>query len=144
MLMMIVVEGDDTQALRDTISSLCSLNRVGQFASCCVSYDNGASLTLEFGPVRNCFIPYLESTAESDLTYLFVICFIFVLFLLFYDCHSFSSFFHFQGLSGERTSCFRERCFLQSHKSPIPLPPSSHSLLYSFLPSLLSIILEFL
>ena len=77
MLMMIVVEGDDTQALRDTISSLCSLNSVGQFASCCVSYDNGASLTLEDSPARSCFIWDLGSTESSVLTSLFVICFIF-------------------------------------------------------------------
>ena len=95
-LMMIVVSGDDTQALRDTISSLCSLNSVGQFASCCVSYDNGASLTLASSTARSCFIYYLGSMTGSVLTSLFVICFIFVLFPLFDDCHSFSSFFHFQ------------------------------------------------
>ena len=82
MLMMTVVEGDDTQALRDTISSLCSLNSVGEFASCCASYDNGASLTLEYSPSRECFIYDLGSTTGSVLTSLFVICFIFVLFLL--------------------------------------------------------------
>ena len=73
-LMMIVVEGDDTQALRDTISSLCSLNSVGKFASCCVSYDNGASLTLASSTARNCFISGLGSTRGSVLTSLFVIC----------------------------------------------------------------------
>ena len=72
-LMMIVVEGNDTQALRDTISSLCSLNSVGQFASCCVSYDNGASLTLASSAARKCFIDGLGSTTGSVLTYLFVI-----------------------------------------------------------------------
>ena len=96
MLMMIVVEGDDTQALRDTISSLCSLNSIGKFASCCVSYDNGASLTLASSEARTCFIDGLGSTTGSVVTSLFVICFIFVLFLLFDDCHSFSSFFLFQ------------------------------------------------
>ena len=83
MLMMIVVSGDDTQALRDTISSLCSLNSVGEFASCCGSYNNGASITLEDSAVRNCFISSLTSTTGSIVTLLFVICFIFVLFLLF-------------------------------------------------------------
>ena len=81
MLMMIVVEGDDTQALRDTISSLCSLNSVGDFASCCASYDNGASLTLEYSTARGCFISGLTTTSGSVLTQLFVICFFFVLFL---------------------------------------------------------------
>ena len=93
LMMMIVVCGDDTQALRGTISSLCSLNKVGQFASCCGSYNNGASITLEDSPARDCFIYDLESTTGSVLTSLFVICFIFVLFLLFDDCHCFSSFF---------------------------------------------------
>ena len=91
-LMMIVVSGDDTQALRDTISSLCSLNKVGQFASCCGSYDNGASITLKDSTARSCFISNLKSTTGSVVTYLFVICFIFVLFLLFDDCHCFSLF----------------------------------------------------
>ena len=72
MLMMIVVEGDDTQALRDTISSLCSLNSVGQFASCCVSYDNGASLTLASSTTASCFIADLGST-KGLLIFLFVI-----------------------------------------------------------------------
>ena len=31
-MMVIVVSGDDTQALRDTISSLCKLNKAGEFA----------------------------------------------------------------------------------------------------------------
>ena len=141
-LMMIVVSGDDTQALRDTISSLCSLNKVGQFASCCGSYDNGASITLEYSPVRSCFISYLGSITGSVLTSLFVICFIFVLFLLFDDCHSFSSFFIFRdfqsrGLGVLGKDVFSNLTNLQS------LFPSSHSLLHSFLPSLLSIILEF-
>ena len=93
MLMMTVVCGDDTQALRDTISSLCSLNKVGKFATCCGSYDNGASITLENSPARARFIAGLGSTTGSVLTSLFVICFTFVLFLLFDDCHCFSSFF---------------------------------------------------
>ena len=75
MLMMIVVSGDDTQALRDTISNLCSLNKVGQFASCCGSYDNGASITLEDNPARSCFISGLASTTGSVLTELFVFLF---------------------------------------------------------------------
>ena len=95
-VLMMTVEGDDTQALRDTISSLCSLNSVGQFSMCCVSYDNGASLTLASSTVSSGFIASLKSTTGSVLTSLFVICFIFVLFLLFDDCHSFSSFFIFR------------------------------------------------
>ena len=100
-LMMIVVEGDDTQALRDTISSLCSLNSVGQFASCCVSYDNGASLTLEEGTVRECFISSLSSTTRSVLTYLFVIwiilcCSFFLMIVIHFHHFSFSGVFNLE------------------------------------------------
>ena len=103
-LMMIVVSGDDTQALRDTISSLCSLNKVGEFASCCGSYNNGASITLEDSQTRYCFVSTLASTTGSVLTSLFVICFIFVLFLLFDDCHCFSSFFFFRSFKSRGLS----------------------------------------
>ena len=64
------VLGDDTQALRDTLSSLCSLNQEGQFGSCCRSYDI-SSVTLAPSPARNCFISSLSSTSGS-VTYLFV------------------------------------------------------------------------
>ena len=77
LMTMIVVEGDDTQALQHTISSLCSLNSVGKFASCCASYNNGASITLEDTPARSCFIKSFKSTAGSILTSLFVFCFSF-------------------------------------------------------------------
>ena len=72
LMMSAVVSGDDTQALRDTVSSLCSLNKVGKFASCCASYDNGASLTLESSIARGCFIADLGSTTGSIVTSLFV------------------------------------------------------------------------
>ena len=135
-LMMIVVCGDDTQALRDTISSLCSLNKVGQFASCCVSYDNGATITLEDSPARDCFIYDLKSTTGSVLNSLFVICFIFVLFLLFDDCHCFSSFFIFRsfqsrGLSILGRSVFSSLTNLQSLFSLLTLS-SIHFFLHSF------------
>ena len=91
-----VVEGDDTQALRDTISSLCSLNSVGQFASCCASYYNGASLTLASSTARECFIYGLNTTTGSVLTSLFVICFIlFCFFFLMIVIH-----FHHFSFSG--------------------------------------------
>ena len=123
MLMMIVVSGDDTQALRDTISSLCSLNSVGKFASCCVSYDNGASLTLKYSTARACFIYNLTSTTGSVLTSLFVICFIFVLFLLFDDCHSFSSFFIFRSFQARELRVLGKDVFssLTNLKSLFPL-----------------------
>ena len=140
-LMMIVVSGDDTQALRDTISSLCSLNSVGEFASCCVSYDNGASLTLASSTVRACFISSLASTTGSVLTYLFVICFIFVLFLLFDDCHSFSSFFIFRSFQYKGLGVLGKDVFssLTNLNSLFPFfsLSSIHFFLHSF-PSFLS------
>ena len=62
------VLGDDTQALRDTLSSLCSLNKEGWFGSCCVNYDI-SSVTL--ASVPGCFISSLSSTSGS-ITFLFV------------------------------------------------------------------------
>ena len=64
------VLGDDTQAFRDTLSSLCSLNKEGQFGSCCESYDI-SSVTLASSAARNCFISYLSSTSGSIITNLF-------------------------------------------------------------------------
>ena len=58
------VLGDDTQALQDTLSSLCSLNKEGQFGSCCESYDI-SSVTLASSPARNCFISSLSSTSGT-------------------------------------------------------------------------------
>ena len=70
---------DDTQALRNTIASLCALNSVGSLASCCASYDNGASVTLEKSDARECLIYSLRSEIGPDvgsvLTGLFVSCF---------------------------------------------------------------------
>ena len=65
------VLGDDTQAFRKTLSSLCSLNKEGQFGSCCVSYDI-SSVTLASSAARDCFISSLSFTSGS-ITYLFVI-----------------------------------------------------------------------
>ena len=109
-MMVIVVSGDDTQALRHTISSLCTSNTVGQFASCCKSYDNGASITLEDSTARSCFIYSLASTTGSVLTSLFVICFIFVLFL-FDDCRCFSSFFIFRSFQSKDLRAIKKDTF---------------------------------
>ena len=72
LMMMIVMNviGDDTQALQDTLSSLCSLNKNGHFGSCCDNYDIG-SVTLASSPARNCFISSLESVEGSILASLF-------------------------------------------------------------------------
>ena len=145
-LMMIVVSGDDTQALRDTISSLCSLNKVGQFASCCGSYYNGAYITLEYSPARDCFISGLASTTGSVLIDLFVICFIFVLFLLFDDCHCFSSFFFFRSFYKRELSVLGKDVFssltnLESLFSLLLTLSSIHFFLHSF-PSFLFFLLQ--
>ena len=71
LMMVIVVSADDTQALRHTVSSLCSLNNAGKFASCCSSYDIN-SLSLANSPARSCFIFELRSRTGSVLTSLFV------------------------------------------------------------------------
>ena len=136
-MLMIVVSGNDTQAFRDTISSLCSLNSVGKFHSCCVSYDNGASLTLASSTARGCFISGLGSTTGSVLTSLFVICFIFVLFLLFDDCHSFSSFFIFRSFQSRGLCVLGKDVFssLTKLRSLFPLLltlSSIHFFLHSF------------
>ena len=49
------VLGDDTQALQDTLSSLCSLNKKGKFGSCCENYDI-SSVTLASSETWDCFI----------------------------------------------------------------------------------------
>ena len=104
--MMTVVEGDDTQALRHTLSSLCSLNNVGTFSSCCASYDIN-SITLDNKTTWSCFINSLSAT-ESALTTLFVpsSC-------LSFDCSS--SFLFSQEFEHQTTECFGSRCLLQSH-----------------------------
>ena len=67
MALLVIVDnvlGDDTQALRDTLSSLCSLNSLGKFGSCCVSYDI-SSVTLASSEARDCFISAVSSTSGS-------------------------------------------------------------------------------
>ena len=64
------VLGDDTQALRDTLSSLCSLNKEGQFGSCCESNDI-SSVTLASSETWNCFISSL-GYKRGSITILFV------------------------------------------------------------------------
>ena len=62
------VLGGDTQALRNTLSSLCSLNKEGKFGSCCESYDI-SSVTLD--SAEDCFIYSIYSKSGS-ITRLFV------------------------------------------------------------------------
>ena len=135
-LVVIVVSGDDTPALRDTVSSLCSLNKVGQFASCCGSYNNGISITLASSPGRNCFFAGLRSTTGSTVISLLVICFSFVLFL-FDDCHCFSSFFFFRSFVYREVTVLGKNVFsnltnLQTLFSLLLTLSSIHFFLHSF------------
>ena len=59
-----------TLALRDTLSSLCEVNKEGEFGSCCRTYDL-SSVSLEESPARDCFISSLISTSDG-IEYLFV------------------------------------------------------------------------
>ena len=65
------VNSDDTSALRNTLSLLCSSNNnAGDFSSCCSASLNGASVTLDDG---GCFSSYFETDdTESSLTGLFI------------------------------------------------------------------------
>ena len=57
---MVCVLGDDTQAFKNLLTRLCSLNSVGEFASCCASYNIDASVTLASSAARNCFISSIK------------------------------------------------------------------------------------
>jgi len=59
-----------TLALRHTLSSLCEVNKEGEFGSCCRTYDI-SSVSLEESPARDCFISDLASTPDG-IEYLFV------------------------------------------------------------------------
>ena len=63
--------GDDTQALQNTISSLCINNTRGRFASCCNAH-SFKSIVLEERSTWNCFLRDLNFTKEKNLTFLFV------------------------------------------------------------------------
>jgi len=60
---------DDTDALRNTISSLCAVNSVGAYASCCKASLNGQSLTMS--NARGCFLFSLTPKEDGqDISYL--------------------------------------------------------------------------
>ena len=68
----VVVLGDDTQSLRDTLSSLCSLNKEGTFGSCCENYDIN-SMTLVSSSARDCFLSDFYFTSDYIITFLSVL-----------------------------------------------------------------------
>ena len=59
-----------TLALRDTLSSLCEVNKEGKFGSCCRTYDI-SSVSIEESEAQKCFISKLTSTSDG-IEYLFV------------------------------------------------------------------------
>ncbi len=66
------VNSDDTSALRNTLSLLCSSNNnAGEFSSCCSVSLNGASVTLND---EGCFSSYFvaDDNTKSSLTGLFI------------------------------------------------------------------------
>ena len=67
------VSGDDTAALQNTLSSLCSVNSIGSFASCCKSR-NISSVDIANYKTWDCFIYELGSTLDNSrvITKLFV------------------------------------------------------------------------
>ena len=74
----VVVLGDDAWALRNTLTSLCSLNQKGVFGSCCRSYSI-ESVGLGSSAARNCFISSIISNGGS-ITTLFVFTSVILLF----------------------------------------------------------------
>ena len=89
MTLMVTAEcvlGDDTKALQNTLSSLCSLNKEGKFGSCCENYDI-SSVTLASSVARGCFIHEFSSTDSSIITFLLKLIY------LKYGPHSFSEAF---------------------------------------------------
>jgi len=64
-----VVMGDDTEALRHTISSLCSFGGWGDFSACCRSY-SANSIVLNDRNTWSCFIKNLTVTEDFALTHL--------------------------------------------------------------------------
>ena len=67
-----VVCGDDTNAIRDTLSSLCSLNSVGQFGSCCKEYPTG-SISFSKRDSWSCYANEMRTNDGGDLIFLFVL-----------------------------------------------------------------------
>ena len=64
--------GDDTQALRNTLSSLCSINSGGEFGSCCKTHDAG-SVNIKDKNTWDCFARDIESSDDLNVISLFVL-----------------------------------------------------------------------
>ena len=78
--------GDETEALRNSLKTLCSYNTEGAFNDCCLASQNGASVTLEN---TGCFLSSIHVDNFDFITELFA---------LFFPppfSHYFSLFFYF-------------------------------------------------
>ena len=65
------VNSDDTSALRNTLSLLCSSNNnAGEFSSCCSASLNGASVTLNDGGCLSSY--FVADKTKSSLIELFI------------------------------------------------------------------------
>ena len=68
--------GDDTNGLRNTLSSLCSINSEGEFGSCCSTH-NTASVNLNEKSTWDCFLRDIGTDSDMNVTSLFVVFFSF-------------------------------------------------------------------
>ena len=67
-----VVSGDDTNAVRDTISCLCSLNSGTQFGKCCEQYPI-ESIAFSKRESWSCYANEMRTNEKDDLILLFVL-----------------------------------------------------------------------
>ncbi len=67
-----VVCGDDTHAVRDTFSSLCSINRGSVFSSCCREHP-ASSIDLRRRESWSCYANELKMNENGDLISMFVL-----------------------------------------------------------------------
>ena len=76
--------GNDTQALRNTLSSLCKINTENEFGSCCKTH-NTTFVDIKDKKTWDCFLRDIGSDANLNVTSLFVffLFFSFLFFLLF-------------------------------------------------------------
>jgi len=70
-MVLVVVSGDDTQALRNTISSLCSLNTQGDYAQLCNNHDIN-DIEIDDHNTWNGFFSGLAYTPDLDVTELVI------------------------------------------------------------------------
>ena len=93
-----VVCGDDTPAVRDTFSSLCSINRGSVFSSCCGEHP-ASSIDLRRRESWSCYANELKVNENGDLISMFVLFSLLSFFLSFHhECFYFLGIFPREGL----------------------------------------------